>query len=251
MSRALFILSPAVVLASFTVLAGCPASSGGGAGSSSASPAGKESSAKMDERGGRATAEVKGSSAGAAVAAAPWLSKDGGFEIDFRGQTPDESTKDDPNGGTWHDASLKSGRLAQYIDYVNEGAAAGEVMVFLPTREKDKIKRDEPVTFQGLKGRDIETTLASGKVLWIRFLIDGKRVFKLGAVYSGDNSDAKAFIESFKRIGGPASAPSASAAVPSGAAPDSKPPSNASKPAAPAPPKPAKPTGPRTDDSYD
>lgn len=43
-------------------------------------------------------------------------------------------------------------------------------------------------------------TLSSGKVFWIRFLIDGKRVFKLGAVYSGDNTEAKAFVESFKRI---------------------------------------------------
>ena len=109
------------------------------------------------------------------------------------------TTKDDPNGGTWHDASLKSGQMAQWTDYSNAAVAAAEVKVFLPTREKDKIKRDEAVTFQGLQGRDIEMTLASGKVFWIRFLIDGKRVFKLGSVYNGDNAKAKAFMESFKR----------------------------------------------------
>lgn len=40
----------------------------------------------------------------------------------------------------------------------------------------------------------------SGKVLWIRFLIDGRRVFKLGAVYAKDKTDATAFIQSFERL---------------------------------------------------
>lgn len=164
--------------------------------------AGKEKSDKMDERVARAMlGAMKGGSgsASASAAAAPWVSKDGGFQIDFHGLTPDEATKDDPNGGSWHDASLKSGQMAQWTDYASEAVAGAEVKVFLPTRDKDKIKRDEAVTFQGLKGRDIEMTLASGKVFWIRFLMDGKRVFKLGAVYNGDNTEAKAFMESFKR----------------------------------------------------
>jgi hypothetical protein len=159
--------------------------------------AGKDKTAKMDERVARAMVDA-GRDKGAP--AAPWVSKNGGFQIDFRGQVPDESTKNDPNGGTWFEASLANGAMAQYADYANDAQAAAEVKVFLPTRDKEKIKRDEPVSFQGLNGRDIEMTLSSGKVFWIRFLIDGKRVFKLGAVYSGDNTEAKAFVESFKRI---------------------------------------------------
>jgi hypothetical protein len=111
------------------------------------------------------------------------------------------------------------------------------VKVFLPTREKDQIKRDEVITHQGLKGRDIEMTLPSGKVLWIRFLIDGKRVFKLGAVVNGDNTEAKAFIESFKRVGAEAAA--APSAAPAASAPGAPGPANpASPPAKPAAPKP-------------
>ena len=186
-----------------------------------ANGAGKEKSAKMDDRVARAMLDVMKGSAGSASAAAsraaPWVSEAGGFQIDFHGMTPDEKTKDDPDGGKWHDASLPNGAMVQYADYTNAGEASGVVMVFAPTRDKNKIKRDEPITFQGLKGRDIELTLASGKVFWIRLLSDGKRVFKLGAVYDGDNAEAKAFMESFKQSGSAAAAPSASAA--GGAAP--------------------------------
>lgn len=211
-----------------------------------ANGAGKEKSAKMDERVARAMFEVVkgGASASPGAAAAPWVSKDGGFQIDFHGQTPDESTKDDPNGGRWHDASLRSGQMAQWTDYANAAVAAAEVKVFLPTREKDQIKRDEAVTFQGLKGRDIEMTLSSGKVFWIRFLIDDKRVFKLGAVYSGDSAPAKAFMESFKRTqaADPSGAASAApvAEPPKAGAPAKAAPAKA-EPPKPAPPKPAQP----------
>jgi hypothetical protein len=206
-----------------------------------ANAAGKEKSAKMDERVARAMVDIVkgGSGAGSAApaAATAWASKDGGFQIDFNGKAPEESKKDDPNGGTWHEASLPSGKMAQWTDYASAAVAAAEVKVFLPTREKDQIKRDEVITHQGLKGRDIEMTLPSGKVLWIRFLIDGKRVFKLGAVVNGDNTEAKAFIESFKRVGAEAAA--APSAAPAASAPGAPGPANpASPPAKPAAPKP-------------
>lgn len=187
-------------------LAAC---SSGGESSASASPAASTPAPA------KTVASASGSTSAGTdtpTAAAPYVSKDGGYQIDFHGATPTESTKDDPNGGTWQEAALNNGHMVQYTDYESPAHAKAEVQGFIPTRDKDQIKRDEAVTFAGLSGRDIELKFSSGKMFWIRFLIDGRRVFKIGALYAGDNANAKAFMESFKRVGGAAPATSASAA---------------------------------------
>ncbi len=171
--------------------------------------AGREKTAKMDERVARAMASVERGTPAAAPAL--YISKSGGYRVDFKGRTPVESMKNDPNGGRWHDASVKSGRFSQHTDYLSGAVAEAEVRAFLPTRDKRRIRRDEKVRFLGLAGRDIEVAMNSGKVLWIRFLIDGRRVFKLGAVYAKDKTDATAFIQSFERLS--EAAPEDSAAI--------------------------------------
>lgn len=161
--------------------------------------AGRENQTKMDVRVAQAMASVRDGTTASAVAA-PYVSTDGGYRVDFEGKAPVESMKDDPNGGVWHDANPGSGRFLQYTDYANAATADVEVRAFLPTRDASQIKRDERVTFRGLEGRDLEVSMRSGKVLWIRFLIDGRRVFKLGAVYDADKAGADAFMRSFERV---------------------------------------------------
>lgn len=153
-----------------------------------------------------------------------YVSKEGRYEIDFGGATPKESVKDDPNGGTWNEAMSPSGTsMAQYTDYADHAHAVAETAGFIPTREKDKIKVDKTISVDGRDGRDIEMVLGSGKIFWIRFLIEGKRVYKIGSVYTPDKNraDAAAFIESLKITADPA-APAGSAAPGASSKPKAK-----------------------------
>ena len=175
--------------------------------------AGREKTAKLDERVAQAMASVKRGSP--ATAPALYISTSGGYQIDFKGRTPVESKKNDPNGGSWHDASVESGWFSQHTDYASGAVAEAEVSAFLPTRDKSRIRRDEKVRFRGLAGRDIEVALRAGKVLWIRFLIDGRRVFKLGTVYAKNNSEATAFMQSFERLSEKTPEDTVAAAAPS------------------------------------
>lgn len=189
-----------------------------GAGTTSANP-------DPGKSGSKSSASSAAQSTGAAgTKSALYVSKEGRYEIDFGGATPKESVKDDPNGGTWHEAMSPSGtNMAQYADYTDHAHAVAETAGFIPTREKEKIKVDKPISLNGRDGRDIEMALSSGKIFWMRFLIEGKRVYKVGAVYTPDKNRAEAasFIESLKIIADPASAagsagPAAGSAAPKG-----------------------------------
>lgn len=182
-----------------------------GCGGESSSTSG--SGAKPDSSGA--------STSGGSTPAPAYTSSEGRYQIDFRGETPKLSVKDDPNGGRWNEAAMASGAaMVQYTDYESHAHAVAEVKGFIPTRETDKIKVDKAITVAGLEGRDIEMTLSSGKIFWIRFLIDGKRAYKIGAAFpEAKRADATSFVESFKLSGAPAPAGGSAAPASGSAAP--------------------------------
>ena len=159
---------------------------------------------------------AKTSGATSSSAAPAYTSTEGRFEIDFRGETPKLSEKDDPNGGKWKEAAMPGGAaMVQYTDYASHAHAVAEVKGFIPTREKERIKVDKDTKVGGLEGRDIEMTLSSGKIFWIRFLISDSRVYKVGAAFPEEKrAEATSFVESFKVLpAGGASPPAASASA--------------------------------------
>jgi len=221
-----------VVVLSLGCLAGCGADK-------SDTPSASATSAKPAPSTTVTTASAS-VSASPPAATAKYKNEAGGYEIDFHGETPAESVKDDPNGGSWHEAAVGNGvALIEYGDYTNAGEAEGTMKVFMPTRDPEAIKVDKEISVQGQKGRDIEMTLKSGKVFWIRFVQLDKRLYKIGVVYSDDKTKAQSFVDSFRitKAGAGASA-SASASAASAPTAATAPPQGA-MPKPPTPPKPA------------
>ncbi len=259
MNRAPLLLSACLVFGSLVACGDKSSSEGSASAKSEANPAksAKATASSPPSAVSSSAATTASGSSGApeAPAAAPaYTSTEGRFEVKFPTGNPIESTKADPNGVDWHDVSADTptGKYAvQWSDFVNSGEAEGTVMVFMPTREKEKIKVDKKIKVGAYEGRDMEVALNPTLTMWLRFVIVGRRVYKIVAGNKGRPEEASAFIESFKVTGdGAGAAPSAAPASGSAAPADVKGPVGApSKGPRSAPAKPAKPpTPPRADD---
>lgn len=151
-----------------------------------------------------------------------FTSSAGRYAIVFPYGDPEESVKSDPNGINWQDASSKTPSYAvQYADFTNAGEAFGTMKVFMPTRDLDRIKVDKEISVGPRPGRDLEVTIGSdGAMMWLRFIQDGRRIYKILAGNKNDRAKAMAFIESFMILSEPSSASisSADASAPAGSA---------------------------------
>jgi hypothetical protein len=134
-------------------------------------------------------------------AAPPFASEAGRYTQRVTFGTPKDKQMDDPNGGTWETTtwSTRGGMyVVQYTDYKDHAHAVAEVAGFIPTRTKSDIHRDEAVKIGTRDGRELEVAVNPTTTMWVRFIIDGKRVYKLVGATKGDAETPKKFFEGFE-----------------------------------------------------
>jgi hypothetical protein len=132
----------------------------------------------------------------------PFVSQAGRYTAKVTFGAVTEKTMDDPNGGTWHTAKWNTPQglfMVQYADYADHATAKAETMVgFIPTRDKAAIKRDAPIKVGDREGRAVEWAVNSTTMMYMQFIIDDKRVYKLGAGTKGDRDTVTKFFDGFE-----------------------------------------------------
>jgi len=112
-----------------------------------------------------------------------------------------EKELDDPNGGHWHSArwDRPTGLYeVQYTDYADHAEAWAEVKSLIPTRDNAAIKRDENIHRDGREGRELEFKMNDRVTIYMRLLIEGKRVYKSVAGVTTDPESAHRFLDGLR-----------------------------------------------------
>ena len=136
-----------------------------------------------------------------APAATPYVSKEGRFTQKMNPGNPVTEVVDDPNGaGQWHGVkwnTRKSVYTVQYIDYKDHANAVAETYGFIATRDESQIKRDEKVKFGAREGREMTVMVNPTTTMYLRFVIDDARVYKVVAGTKVEHDEAKQFLDGF------------------------------------------------------
>jgi hypothetical protein len=128
----------------------------------------------------------------------PYVSAEGRYTAAINFGAPTEKVMNDPQGVPWTTARWDPDDgmyLIQYADFPNARAAVVELEAFKPTVDLDKIKADKPVTVGGRPGRDLEVVINERTTMFIRFVLEGSRLYKVVVGNRGDAASARAFIE--------------------------------------------------------
>jgi hypothetical protein len=159
-------------------------------------------SASSGPSSSEALKSAEGKPAPVPEASPPFVSGAGRYTAKVTFGAVTEKTMDDPNGGTWRTAKWNTPRglfMVQYADYADHATAKAETMVgFIPTRDKSAIKRDDPIKVGDREGRAVEWAVNPTTMMYMRFIIDDKRVYKLGAGTKGDRETVTKFFDGFE-----------------------------------------------------
>ncbi len=149
------------------------------------------SSGKDEDKSGDSTASAK-------PKGEAWSSKEGGYSVVFPLGKPKVSSKSDPKGISWNDASSEIGAYSvQFADFEDSSKAQAYITNFMETM-KAEIKEDKEYVLGAHKGREIKMIVSPTATMWMRLVAVEKRVYKIAAGTKNDRDKAFNFLDTFK-----------------------------------------------------